>query len=109
MLSSIMFSWQAQKERQRADAIRAEAQAAKDEARLVKAEAQAAKNEARLVKAEARAVKAEAEARAAEARARTAETTASVYAENFKMLWDEIGRLRERVAKLESERSRRNP
>lgn len=87
VLSSIIFHWQAQKERQRAEAIRLEAQAevhtAREEAR---AEVQAAR----------------AEAQAAQAEAQAARTTADERLGTIVAMRAELDRLNERLERLES-------
>ena len=87
VLSSIIFHWQAQKERQRAEAIRLEAQA----------EVQTAKEEAR---AEVQAARAEAQAAQVEAQA--ARTTADERLGTIVAMRAELDRLNERLERLES-------
>ena len=82
VLSSIIFHWQAQKERQRAEAIRLEAQA---EVEAFRAEAQAAK----------------AEAQAAGAEAQAARATADERMETIAIMRAELDRLNERLDRLE--------
>ena len=91
VLSSIIFHWQAQKERQRAEAIRLEAQAEVQTAREeAQAEVQTAKEEAR---AEVQAVRAEAQA---------ARTTADERLGTIVAMRAELDRLNERLERLES-------
>lgn len=94
VLSSIIFHWQAQKERQRAEAIRLEAQAevqtAREEAR---AEVQAARAEAQAAQAEAQAAQAEVQA---------ARTTADERLGMIVAMRAELDRLNERLERLES-------
>ena len=112
VLSSIIFHWQAQKERQRAEAIRleaqAEVQAAREEAQAEvqaareesQAEVQAAREESQAARAAAQA--AHATAQAAQAVAQEAQAAAQeAQAETIAALRAEISRMSERLERLE--------
>ena len=112
VLSSIIFHWQAQKERQRAETIRleaqAEVQAAREEAQAEvqaareesQAEVQAAREESQAARAAAQA--AHATAQAAQAVAQEAQAAAQeAQAETIAALRAEISRMSERLERLE--------
>ena len=112
VLSSIIFHWQAQKERQRAETIRleaqAEVQAAREEAQAEvqaareesQAEVQAAREESQAARAAAQ--DAHATAQAAQAVAQEAQAAAQeAQAETIAALRAEISRMSERLERLE--------
>ena len=102
VLSSILFHWQAQKERQRAEEVRAEAQA---EVQAAQAAAQKAQMEVQSARAEARAeaqAEAQAEVQAARAEAQLVQARLEAAQANERAAQAEAELLRVRLSQLEN-------